>query len=112
MGTPTLCLPVYEHVVPDNAMVHTVQLGRDSWSNFPVRKVWDLSDTETTLTFVGRDGGSTAGDRDITKWIDSAVGIIETTGRESVEIRFACARHRLPNAVFWIPANVTNVGGA
>lgn len=61
VGSPTACLPIYAHVVPDNERVHSVLLIRDSWSHFPVRTFWDVNDTETMDTSVGREGGSTAG---------------------------------------------------
>ena len=51
VGSPTACLAVYAHVVPDSTMTHAVLLGRDSWSHFPVRKFEDINDTETVVTF-------------------------------------------------------------
>lgn len=36
---PTVCLAVYAHVVPDDAMTHAVLLGRDGWADFSLQKV-------------------------------------------------------------------------
>lgn len=49
VGSPTICLPVLAHMVPDKAMSHEVLLGRDSWNDFSIRKYIDVSETEKPL---------------------------------------------------------------
>ena len=50
--SPTVCLVVFAHVVPEEAMTVDVFLGRDSWSPFPIRIYRDVSETTTIVAFV------------------------------------------------------------
>ena len=109
--SPTVCLAVYAHIVPDAAMSHAVLLGRDSWSHFPVRTYRDVSASETIVTFVGDDDGPKGGDARYEQWVSSAVGMVESAGGESVVARYAGTHRWLPNAISWVTVQLTTPAG-
>ena len=76
-SSTTVYLVVHAYMVPDKAMTTSVLLGRDSWSFLPTRTYPDLNSTVTLATFVGKHGGSVAGDHRFNSWINNAVGMLE-----------------------------------
>ena len=73
---PLLCLVVNAHIVPDTAMSTAVLLGRDNWSNFPVRKYRDVCKTETVATFLENENAPSV-DQHFNQWVKGAVVMIE-----------------------------------
>ena len=112
VGSPTVQLPVIAHVVPNEAMTHAVLLGRDSWSSFPVRKYCDVSETETEVTFASLDGVPAARTADYHKWVEGAVGMVESTTTGGVVARFDGKRHWVPHAMSWVTVNVSKPDGS
>ena len=112
VGSPTVQLPVIAHVVPNEAMTHAVLLRRDSWSSFPVRKYCDVSETETEVTFASLDGVPAARTADYHKWVEGAVGMVESTTTGGVVARFDGKRHWVPHAISWVTVNVSKPDGS
>ena len=102
---------VHAHVVPDTAMSTALLLGRDSWSQFPVRTYRDISDTETILTFVEPDHDLEATNQRYTQWIKCEVGMIEGKGTDRVLVCVASHRHRLPDAMSSLKVRLTKKDG-
>ena len=78
---------VWAHIVPDRVMSYDLLLGRDSWDHFPVRKYRDTNEEETVVTFTAQDDGSAAGDHRFKKWVDQAIGMIESPADCKVVVR-------------------------
>ena len=93
----TVCLTVHAHIVPDTAMSTRVLLGRNSWSQFPVRTYRDVSETETVVAFIANESARTD-DQRFPQWVNGAIGMIEGKRQGRVGVRLAGRRHRWPNA--------------
>ena len=109
--SPTVCLVVFAHVVPKEAMTVDVLLGRDSWSHFPIRKYRDVSEKTTIVTFVTKTNGLASKEERYRKWINNAVGMMESKGKGRVIVRVANHNHKLPNIVSWLLVSLTNADG-
>ena len=107
--SPTVYLVVHAYIVPDKAMPTSVLLGGDGWSLFPTRTYRDLNSTETLVTFVGKYGGSVAGDHRFKSWISNAVGMIEEKSGSRVVVRVASSKCRLP--LSWVRLALTKTDG-
>ena len=70
-------------------MSYDLLLGRDSWDHFPVRKYKDTNEDETVVTFTAQDEGSVADDHRFKKWVDQAIGMIESPADCKVVVRHA-----------------------
>lgn len=46
VGSSLMRIAVYAHVLREETTLHAVLLGRDSWSQFSVRKYRDVTETE------------------------------------------------------------------
>ena len=55
----TVCLAVHARIVPDTAMSTRVLLGRDSVSQFTVRKFRDVRETERVTAFIANESART-----------------------------------------------------
>lgn len=60
---PPVCLAVHAYIGLDEAMIHAVLRGRDSWADFPSGTHEDVSDNATAVTFSVRESGSASGAR-------------------------------------------------
>ena len=79
---------VWAHIVPDRVMPYAILLGRYSWDHFPVRKYVNTHKDETVVTFAAQDAGSIAGDRRVKKWVDQAIGVIESPAARKLVVRY------------------------
>ena len=92
-------------------MTHAVLLGRDSWAEFPTRKYVDISEKETLVTFTVSESETAENARRYSDWVNSAVGLVETSTKEAVVARFSGKRCRLPSAMAWVKIDITNTDG-
>ena len=109
--SPTVCLVVFAHVVPEEAMTVDVLFGRDSWAHFPLRKCRDMSEKTTIVTFVTNTNGLESKEERYRKWINNAVGMVEREGKGRVIVCVASHNHKLPNAMSWLLVSLTNADG-
>ena len=108
---PTVCLAAHAHVVPDEAMTHAILLGRDGWSEFPIRKYVDISENETVVTFTGSDSATAETTQRYSDWVNSAVGLVEPHSSTTVVARFSGKRNKIPDATSWVKIDITNTDG-
>lgn len=94
---PTVGLAAQVHVVPDEAMTHSTFLGRDRWSDFPIKKHVDINHNETVVTFTGSDRETAETAQRYSDWVDSAVGLIEPRSNATVVARFSGKPSKSPS---------------
>ena len=93
-------------------MSYDLLLGRDSWDHFPVRKYRDTNEEETVVTFTAQDDGSAAGDHRFKKWVDQAIGMIESPANCKVVVRHADKCCMLSEGFTWVRAELRNCDGS
>ena len=103
---------VWAHIVPDRVMSYDLLLGRDSWDHFPVRKYRDTNEEETVVTFTAQDDGSAAGDHRFKKWVDQAIGMIESPADCKVVVRHADKSCMLSEGFTWVRVELRNCDGS
>ena len=103
---------VWAHIVSDRVMSYDLLLGRDSWDHFPVRKYRDTNEEKTVVTFTAQDDGSAAGDHRFKKWVDQAIGIIESPADCKVVVRHADKSCMLSEGFTWVRVELRNWDGS
>ena len=103
---------VWAHIVPDRVMSHDLLLGRDSWDHFPVRKYKDTNEDETVVTFTAQDDGSAAGNHRFKKWVDQAIGMIESPADCRFVVRHADKSSMLSEGFTWVRVELRNCDGS
>ena len=93
-------------------MSYDLLLGRDSWDHFPVRKYRDTNEDETFVTFTAQYDGSVAGDHRFKKWVDQAIGMIESPADCKVVVRHADKSCMLSEGFTWVKIELRNCDGS
>ena len=93
-------------------MSYNLLLGRDSWDNFCVRKHRKTHECETIVTFTAQVEGSIAGDHRSRKWVDQAIGMIESLADCKVVVRYADTSCVLSERSTWAKVELRNCDGS
>ena len=93
-------------------MSYNLLLGRDSWDNFRVSKHRRTHESETIVTFTAQVEGSIAGDHRSRKWVDQAIGMIESPADCKVVVRYADKSCVLREGCTWATAELRNCDGS
>ena len=87
-------------------------LGRDSWDHFPVREYKDTNGDKTILILTAQDEGSVAGDHRLKKWVDQAIGMIESPADCEIVVRHADKSCMLSEGFTWVKVDLRNYDGS
>ena len=93
-------------------MSYNLLLWRDSWDNFRVRKHRKTHESETIATFTAQVEGSFADDHRFRKWVDQAIGMIESLADCKVGVRYADKSCVLREGCTWAKAELRNCDGS